>query len=168
MKVTAKIPGALLDQIRSDLARPHAFAHERVGFLTACVAADPHGVLVAISGYLPVADADYEPDAHVGARIGSSAMRKATQAAYRPPLALLHIHTHGGHGESRFSPVDLRSAEEFVPGFFGPMPRMPHGLIVLSNDSAYGLLWHSPDHKPARISNFIRVGAPYKRSWGTP
>jgi len=167
MRVIAKIRGGLLDHVRRDLARPHAFAHERVGFLTACVAAVPLGVLLAIRDYLPVADGDYEPDPHVGARIGSSAMRKATQAAYRPPLALVHIHSHGGRGEPRFSPVDLRSADEFVPGFFGPMPRMPHGLIVLSNDSAHGLLWHDSGRKPVRISDFVRVGAPYKRSWGT-
>lgn len=164
---TVKIAGTLLDHVRRDLERPHAFAHERVGFLTAGVAAAPYGLLLAVRDYLPVADDDYERGSRVGARIGSAAMRKATQAAYRPALSLLHIHTHGGFGEPQFSHVDRASADEFVPGFFSPVPRMPHGLIVLSDDSASGMLWYRPDRKPVHISHFIRVGAPYKRWWGT-
>ena len=97
MKATLKIRGPLLDEIRRDLARPHAFAHERVGFLTAGAAATPDGILMLVRGYRPVEDDDYEEDARVGAKIGSNAMRKAAQSAYRPAAVLLHIHTHGGH-----------------------------------------------------------------------
>ena len=68
-------------------------------------------------GYTPVADEDYEIDPRVGAKIGSAAMRKAVQSAYRPAATLLHVHTHGGHGEPGFSGVDLNSAKDFVPGF---------------------------------------------------
>ena len=38
MTACLKIPNRLLADIRADLARPHPFAHERVGFLTAGVA----------------------------------------------------------------------------------------------------------------------------------
>ena len=138
MKATLKIRGPLLDEIRRDLARPHAFAHERVGFLTAGAAATPDGILMLVRGYRPVEDDDYEEDARVGAKIGSNAMRKAAQSAYRPAAVLLHIHTHGGHGRPQFSGVDLRSADEFVPGFFETAPRMPHGLLVLSHELGPG------------------------------
>ena len=59
-----------------------------------------------------LADEDYEIDRTVGAKIGSAAMRKAVQSAYRPAATLLHVHTHGGHGKPGFSAVDLNSAKE--------------------------------------------------------
>ena len=119
MKVALKITGSLLDQVRRDLARPHFFAHERVGFLTAGATAMPGGgLMLLVREYMPVADEDYEVDPKVGARIGSNAMRKAAQAAYRPAAALLHVHTHGGRGLPGFSGVDLESGNKFVPGFF--------------------------------------------------
>lgn len=168
MMASVKITGAMLDAVRGDLGRRHAFAYERVGFLTAATAVTPVGLVLTVRDYLPVADGDYECDPVVGAKIGSAAMRKALQAAYRPPLALLHIHTHGGCGVPRFSRTDLDSAHEFIPGFFGPVPKMPHGLIVLSNNAATGFLWLKPDQPPIPISAFIRVGAPYQRVWGAP
>ena len=122
MMATVKIKGAMLDDVRGDLSRPHAFAYERVGFLTAAATATPGGLLLTVRDYLPVADGDYERDPFVGAKIGPAAMRKAIQAAYRPPLSLLHIHSHGLLGVPRFSRTDLESAHEFVPGFFGPIP----------------------------------------------
>jgi hypothetical protein len=35
MKVTFKITNGLLDEVQADLLSPHAFAHERVGFISA-------------------------------------------------------------------------------------------------------------------------------------
>jgi hypothetical protein len=58
MKVALKITGSLLDLVRRDLARPHFFAHERVGFLTAGAAAVPRGLMLVVRGYMPVADED--------------------------------------------------------------------------------------------------------------
>lgn len=167
MKVTLKIDGRLLDEIRQDLARPHPFAHERVGFLTAGVAAIAGGLTMIVRDYRPVEDEDYELDRRVGAKIGSAAMRKAVQSAYRPPAALLHIHTHGGRGQPDFSQVDLNSAQSFVPGFFETTPRMPHGLLVLSDNSARGLLWVADGRAPLNIDFFTRIDAPLQRTWGS-
>jgi hypothetical protein len=167
MKVHLKIDGRLLDLVRQDLRRPHPFAHERVGFLTAGVADLGDRLLLLIRDYTPVADADYEIDRKVGAKIGSAAMRKAVQSAYRPAVALMHVHTHGGRGKPGFSGVDLNSAKEFVPGFFETTPRMPHGLLVLSNDAAHGLLWLSGDRPPVTIDQFQRIDAPLQREWGS-
>lgn len=167
MRITVKIQGPLLDHVREDLGRPHPVAYERVGFLTASPAATSLGLLLIVRGYQPVEEQDYEESSSVGAQIGPDAFRKAIQSAFRPPLSLLHIHKHPGTGRPGFSRTDLRSAEEFVPGLFGPIPRMPHGIIVLSGDSAAGLLWSGAEQGPVRISNFIRVDAPYKREWGT-
>ncbi|GLR56821.1 hypothetical protein [Rhizobium indigoferae] len=165
MKVAVKINGLLLDQVRRDLARPHFFAHERVGFLTAGAAASPDGLMLLVRGYIPVGDEDYEVAPNVGARIGSNAMRKAAQAAYRPASTLLHVHTHGGRGYPRFSGVDLESARTFVPGFFQSCPKMPHGLLVLSNDAATGILWLDPRKRPIPIDRFIRIDQPIVEQW---
>lgn len=166
MMITLKIDGQMLDDVRRDLERPHFFAHERVGFLLAGVAAVPGGdLLVIVRDYLPVADEDYEAALGVGARIGSNAMRKAVQAAYRPPSVLLHIHTHGGRGRPGFSRVDLESAEEFVPGFFQSCPKMPHGLLVLSDEAVTGNLWLAPSSRPIAIHRFVRVDRPISTQW---
>ena len=165
MKVTLKIQAKLLDEMRVDLERHHEFAYERVGFLLAAATKTASGIVLVVQDYHSVADDDYERSQSVGAQIGSDAMRKAIQAAYRPSRSLLHVHTHHGRGTPCFSGVDLRSAEEFVPGFFNPIPKMPHGLVVLSDDSATGKVWLGPDGRQTSISKFIRVGAPYRRFW---
>ncbi len=167
MTVHLKIDGRLLDDARKDLHRPHPFAHERVGFFTAGAADLGDRLLLTIRGYTPVADEDYEIDRKVGAKIGSAAMRKAVQSAYRPAAALLHVHTHGGGGKPGFSRVDLDSADDFVPGFFETTPRMPHGLLVLSNDAGHGLLWLANDRAPVAIDHFQRIDAPTQREWGS-
>lgn len=165
MKITVKIVGGLLDVARRDLSRRHTFAHERVGFFAAGAAYDAEGLILLVRNYHPVTDEDYEYAPCVGARIGSNAMRQAVQAAYRPPSALLHVHSHGGWGKPGFSSVDLDSADEFVPGFFQAVPRMPHGLLVLSNDAATGRLWLSPDSPPVSITEFIRTDATMNHEW---
>ncbi|SIT56153.1 conserved hypothetical protein [Mesorhizobium prunaredense] len=167
MKITLKITGALLDQVRRDLARPHAFAHERVGFLTAGAAAMADELVLLVRDYIVVADDDYELARDVGARIGSNAMRKAAQAAYRPASALLHVHSHGGRGLPRFSSVDIESGAVFVPGFFQSCPKMPHGLLVLSDDRATGTLWPGAGRHPVAIERLVRIGQPIVEQWGS-
>lgn len=164
MKARIKVPSAMLATIRADLARPHQFAHERVGFLTAGAALfDGNGLLLLVRDYRPVDEEDYVPDRSVGVKIGADAMRKALQAAYRPASTVLHIHTHGGLGRPHFSGVDRRSAGEFIPSFFNPVPRMPHGIVVLSDDGANGLLWIDPHQAPVPIADIISVGGSYRK-----
>lgn len=164
MKVRIKITNRLLDGIRLDLHRPHAFAYERVGFLTAGVARSADDEITLLSrAYRPVADEDYVPDPTVGVKIGGAAMRKALHFAYQPRSALLHVHTHGGQGRPEFSGVDLRSGHEFVPGFFHAVSRMPHGMLVLSDNSATGLVWLGPKEAAVYVAEFVGVGAPYRK-----
>jgi len=161
VKAHIKIVGPLLSVIRADLHRRHAFAFERVGFLMAGASWTRQGDLVLLCrDYQPVADEDYERSSTVGARIGSNAMRKALQAAYRHKSAILHIHSHGGRGRPEFSSVDLDSARDFVPGFFNALPQMPHGIVVLSNDSARCLLWTGAKNRPRYVEGFQQVGTP--------
>lgn len=165
MNVTIRIPSTLLTAIRRDLDRPHPHAWERVGFLAAAATASPQDLLLLVRGYQPVDDDDYVRTKDVGAEIGSEAFRKALQWAYRPKSALLHIHTHHGRGRPSFSRVDLRSGAKFVPSFFTTLPAMPHGMVVLSGDSADGLVWLSEGRGPQPIGAFTRVGTNYSRNW---
>ena len=165
MKVAIRIPAATLAEMRADLARPHPFAWERVGFMVAGATSSRDQLLLLVRGYRGVADEDYVRAADVGAEIGSDAFRKALQWAYRPKSALLHVHTHHGRGKPAFSGVDLRSGSEFAPSFFATIPRMPQGMIVLSDDSAAGLVWLAEDQAPEEIRSFSQMGAQYRRDW---
>lgn len=165
MKLRARIITNELARVRADLARPHAFAAERVGFLFAAAYKGIDEMMMLIHGYQPVDDEDYVFSPKVGAEINSEAFRKALQRAYRPRSSLIHVHAHHHAGRPRFSGVDLKSGTNFVPSFFTTVPRMPHGMIVLSNDSALGHLWVAEDEKPLVLEEFNQVGAHYRRDW---
>lgn len=163
MKVRLKFPDGLLSAIRADLRRPHRFAHERVGFVLGGAAWVGTNLDLLARGYLSVHDDDYVYNPSVGAEIGRNAMRNALECAYTSKASLIHIHTHGGLGTPEFSEPDLNSAPRFVPGFFNTVPTHPHGIVVLSDDSATGLLWISKDHRPVAIKHFAEVGSTLKR-----
>ncbi|KFG90843.1 hypothetical protein BV98_001374 [Sphingobium herbicidovorans NBRC 16415] len=165
MNITLRLPSPLLHAVRADLARHHAHAGERVGFLRAAAMKTTSGLLLLVRGYQPVADEDYARAPAVGAEIGSEVFRKALQWAYRPRSALLHVHTHHGRGRPGFSGVDLKSGREFVPSFFTTIPRMPQGMLVLSDDDAHGLVWLAEDHPPVPINCFAQIGNHYSRDW---
>ena len=165
MRVAIRILSATLRKVRADLARPHVHAWERVGFMVAGATSSPGRLLLLVRDYQAVADEDYARSVAVGAEIGSEAFRKALQLAYRPRSALLHVHAHGGEGTPAFSSVDLRSGFEFVPSFFTTVPRMPQGMIVLSDSSATGLVWLSEDGAPVAVEEFTQVGGQYRHDW---
>ena len=79
MKVRFKITSGLLTAIRSDLRRPHPFARERVGFISAGLSAVAGDLLVLAREYRPVADGEYLNDPTVGAMMGPDAIRNALQ-----------------------------------------------------------------------------------------
>ena len=127
MKVRFKITTALLASIRTDLRRPHPFAHERVGFISAGLSAVVDGLLVLAREYRPVADDEYLDDPTVGAMMGPDAIRNALQWALQDGVALFHVHTHGGRGIPGFSKIDLRENAKFLPDFFKVAPQCAHG-----------------------------------------
>ena len=118
MKVRFKITTALLTTIRVDLKRPHPYAFERVGFVSAGLSASSDDILVLAREYRPVNDDEYLPDPSVGAMMGPEAIRHALQWAMQEGVALFHVHTHGGSGIPSFSDIDLRENAKFVPDFF--------------------------------------------------
>ena len=160
LMIQFKITSRLLGSIRQDLARPHRFARERVGFVSARLSSANGNLWVLAREYRPVADGDYLDDRSVGAMMGPEAIRKALQWAMSERVAIFHIHTHHGRGQPGFSGVDLREQAKFVPTFFQIAPRCPHGALVLSDDSAYGNIWLAGNRGHKVISAFVQVGNP--------
>lgn len=166
MSVRFKIARELLKHIRTDLARPHAFAAERVGFVLAGLATCTNGTLALARGYIPVLDEDYRDDPSVGAMMGPEAIRKTQERALFDHQAIFHVHNHGGSGVPYFSGIDRRENARFIPDFSKVAPQNIHGAIVLSDDAAHGVYWSSQHGEPAPITAFTEIGAPM-RKWDT-
>jgi hypothetical protein len=163
MRTLFKITTRLLTTIRIDLARPHAFAHERVGFISAGLSASEDNILILAREYRPVRDDEYLPDPSVGAMMGPDAIRRAMQWAMQDGVALFHVHTHGGHGLPDFSSVDLRENDKFVRDYFKVAPQCIHGAIVLSDTAARGQVWLNRTQSHTFVDEFATVGQPIKK-----
>lgn len=163
MKIQLRITSHLLQRVSVDLARRHAFAAERVGFLVCKVAESmPRGIIVLPYDYQAVQDEDYLNDPSAAAMMGPAAIRKALQLAYKDPVAMFHVHVHDHYGPTWFSNIDLRENNNFVPDFWHVRPTFPHGALVLSRDSVSGLCWMPGRRRPLQISSFTVVGFPVK------
>lgn len=161
MKISVRLSRRLLRHVCADLARPHPFAPERVGFL-ACKVAEckPRSIIVFPYHYLEVEHADYLSDVGVGAMMGPDAIRKALQFAYHNSVSMFHVHMHDHCGRPWFSDIDLRETSNFVPDFWHVRPTFAHGALILSRNSISGLCWMPSRKKPVRISGFNIVGFP--------
>jgi hypothetical protein len=164
MNIRFKITSPLLGAIRADLRRPHQFAHERVGFISAGLAAAHDELLIFARGYEPVRDDEYLRDDHVGAMMSEQAIRRARQQAKDTSAAIFHVHTHGGHGVPGFSGVDNRENARFIPNFVSVAPQCVHGAIVLSDTAAFGQVWIGRAGSRPFITRFNEVGMPI-RNW---
>jgi len=120
----------------------------------------PDGVAVFAHDYRPVEDEDYVDDASVGAMMGPNAIRKALEFALNNKAGMFHVHVHEHIGRPRFSRVDFRESAKFVPDFWNVRPEMPHGALVASKDSVYGLCWYPGKPAPIEIDEFVMVGSP--------
>jgi hypothetical protein len=164
MKIRFKIQGDLLKSAMANLRRRHVFAAERVGFFLCRPSHLPEdGLLILAQGFHAVADEDYLNDPKAGATMGSHAIRKALESAYNQGASMFHVHIHEHRGKPGFSSIDSRETERFVPDFWNVQPTLPHGAIVLSQDSAFGKCWIPGKVDPTDISEFISVGVPMRR-----
>lgn len=158
MTIQFKITRRLRDSILFDLARPHRFAWERVGFISCAASSTRNGLIILASEYHAVADDDYLPDQLVGAMMGPGAIRKALQFAYNHRVSMFHVHAHDHAGIPRFSTTDLRESTKFVPDFFNVQPKLPHGALILSKDSGVARCWYSSMDLPVWIATITVVG----------
>lgn len=166
MNIRFKITTGLLGIVRADLRRLHPFAHERVGFIAAGLAAAHDELLILARDYRPLQDDEYLADPSVGAMMSADAIRRARQWAMDDRAAMFHVHTHGGRGLPGFSGVDIRENAKFVPNFVSVAPHAVHGAIVLSDTAAFGQVWLGRASPQPFIARFGEIGMPL-RQWST-
>jgi hypothetical protein len=164
MMIKVKVTGTLHDEILQDLLRPHPFAAERAGFVSARTGTlTDHGTLILLCGYHSIPDAEYVRDSSVGCRIGSEAITWAMQAAYhgRPRReGIFHIHLHGHKGETGMSGVDSREIPPMIPGFQSVGRDAAHGIIVLSLNHGSTWVWLPGQGKSVQAANLAVIGSP--------
>jgi hypothetical protein len=157
MRMTFRATDRFMQDVRRDLARPHRFAAERVGFISIRAAKAANVVILLAEDYHPLDDDDYVDDSTVGAMMGQEAIRKALNVALLQAAGMFHVHMHGHTGRPGFSRIDLREQLKFVPDFFKVRRQMPHGAVVLSRDRATGRAWLCAG-TIVNISEFNTVG----------
>lgn len=157
MKTIFRATDRFLHDIRHDLARPHPFAAERVGFISIRAASARGSLILLAEAYHPVAEEEYIDDPRVGAMMGQEAIRKALDIALLQPVGMIHVHMHEHRGRPGYSSIDLSEQVKFVPDFFKVRPEMPHGAVVLSLDRAIGRVWIDAQ-TIVNISEFNTVG----------
>jgi hypothetical protein len=138
MQLTLRIPRPVLDEARRDLARPHEFAFERVGFFR-CRPTAQAG-LVVVSGYDLVPDGEYVEDSTAGACIGATAIQAALQRILSHNTGQIHVHWHEHDGPTGPSGTDLGEQPRLVQSFRHVDETLPHGIVILSNTHAWGVL----------------------------
>lgn len=158
MKYMLRASPLLWRAMHDDLSRPHPHAHERVAFAfanAATLGGDRLGLY--LSHYRPVPDENYIYEPHVGALINGDALRDAMQFAYANQLSVFHVHRHEHDGRPWFSEYDLRESNKFMPDFFHVASRGPHGALLLSHDSAVGIVWESKAAKPQLLNEIAAL-----------
>jgi hypothetical protein len=136
MSVHFRIAKTLLDEIRTDLRRRHAFAAERVGFAKARLGtADRSNKLVLVTGYEPVEDDRYIDDQESGARIDGDAIRRAMTIALQEDVGVFHVHLHDFPGVPELGRMDRLEIPHLVKTLRHTNPRRAHGILLLSENS---------------------------------
>lgn len=164
MNIVLKMTQRLRLRALRDLRRPHAFAFERVGFVTCRFGRLlDGGIIILAHDYHQVADDDYIDDCRFGALISSNAFRNAFQLAFRFSVGLLHVHLHDQSGNPVPSPIDFAETLSFVPDFFNVRPTLPHGAVIFGADGMSGRVWLAKETPPESIKAFHLVGEPLCR-----
>lgn len=111
-------------------------------------------LMILVSTYAPVRDEDYINDPTVGAKIDSSAIRRAMQQSLDTGMGVIHVHMHVGTGRPSFSPTDRKSMNTLMPSFFNVSPNVPHGALVFNRDRMTGIIWSNKktSHEFTRVS----------------
>lgn len=158
--VELRLTGRLYREIVEDLARPHQFAAERVGFVLGRTGSLADGSkLILLTKYRPLPDNEYVPDPDVGARIGSESITWAMQAAYfgrKNREGVFHVHLHSHGGAPRMSIVDKQDTPELIKSFQNVSPLASHGAIIFSGD--HGAAWvREPGARELTTAARVRV-----------
>jgi len=137
-KTIIKIPRSLFAAALEDLARPHRFAYERVGFFSTKCSTTKNLTLVHCIEYHPVADVHYIRDRSVGARINSAAITEAMARCTNSGVGQIHVHTHGeSSGLPNPSTVDRTELPGLIRSLRNVSETNSCGWAILSADNAW-------------------------------
>ena len=84
------------------------------------------------------------------------------QVSLSKGVGMFHVHAHDHFGVPRPSITDTEESEKFVPDFFNVTPSMPHGIIILSKDQAFGLCWLGKGRGTIEFDMIMVSGAPIR------
>jgi hypothetical protein len=161
MTVGIKITRELYVQVLDDLRRPHEYAYERVGFLTAKLGnRSGEHALVHLTDYNAVPDDQYIDDHTSGARINSAAIRGAMQRVLDSRDGAFHVHLHDHRGRPDFGEMDREEIPRVVSGLRVAGPDAPHGMLLLSANHAAAWVWLPGLTEPVTASRISVVGFP--------
>jgi len=161
MNIRIRLTRRLYDQVRADLARPHDFAAERVGFLFGRLGnVETDEPLLLFTCYSSLDDERYINDPNSGARIDSQAIRGAMQQVTNRHEGVFHVHMHEWAGKPHFSRMDRDELPRLVPSFRVVGPNFAHGLFLMSNDECAAEVWMPGRAEPVEAVGITIVGYP--------
>lgn len=159
--VMVRLARGLYDRVLEDLRRPHPFAYERIGFLSARLGTAADGQrLVLLTDYHQVPDHQYVKDSGCGARINSDAIREAMQRVLDTGAGSFHVHLHEHRGAPGFSGTDADETPRVVAGLRTVGPSSSHGMLLLSDDRAEAWVWLPGEAEHTRAARITVVGRP--------
>lgn len=164
-----RLLNSLVETMKEDLARPHPFARERIGFLSVCKGIGEDNSLILLpTDYRPVADEHYLEDPEVGARISSHAIRQELQHILNTGNGVLHVHIHEHDGKPRLSKTDLKELPNLVASMQSAKRDVPHGLLVLSKDKCRAWIRLPDEEKFTEPEIISTIGSPMTFSFEHP
>jgi hypothetical protein len=139
----------LFNDMHADLRRPHPFAGERIGFVFGRLAnATSPWPLILLTRYVPLADDRYVPDETISARFDAESVRFAMQEVVTHDEGCFVVHVHDWPGQPRFSVPDQRELPPVAKCFRNVGRQHPHGLLLLSPNSAAAKVWMPGANEP--------------------
>lgn len=159
--VRIRLSKVLVEEMKADLRRPHPFAAERVGFLSVATGRGEGGEFLVLGlEYRPVAEDHYFEDSHVGVKIGVGAIREVVDRVRLGGRGVFHVHLHEHRGAPAFSYTDRREQPRLVESLRRLGGHVPHGMLVLSDDSASAWIWLPGASTRVRPKMITIVGYP--------
>lgn len=159
MYKTFNVPMKLFLESLIDLKKPHAFAHERIGFFICSIESSK---LTALD-WLSIKDQDYVQNDFVGAMIGETAMECIMKRAFAEQKCLMHFHLHEFQKSPSFSRVDLVSLQdEMIPSLFNFSKLGPHGALIKGTHTFSAMLFCSDGSIEQNVK--IIIGECYEQS----
>jgi hypothetical protein len=161
MSVGIRLTRELYERALADLRRPHPFAFERVGFVTAHLGnAGGEYKLVLVTEYYSIPDDQYVEDPTCGARINSEAIRDAMQRVLDLNAGSFHVHLHEHSGKPGFGQTDQEEIPRIIEGLRIVGPEQIQGMLLFSADRAAAQVWLLSESEPLKAAKITVVGYP--------